>query len=476
MHDNTPGALCALTATQALHAMQTGVLRAEAYAQALLARAQALQHLNAFITLDEQAVLAAARTADLARLAGRPVGLLNGLPIAIKDSINTRNLPTSNGTLALRAHRPSADAPLAARLFAQGAICLGKTNMTELSFGWTSNNGSFGPVRNPHDPRRIPGGSSGGSAAAVAAGIAPLALAADTLGSIRVPAAMCGVYGLRPTHGRYPGEGIFSLTHDKLDQAGPMARSVADLALFDAVQTGQTPTEPLPSLQGVRLGVAAFHDTGLDPAIHQATHEAYRRLEDAGAVLVHADLSTEMQAAFDVAAVLMLHEALPSITRFLAGQGTGLDFDQLFAQIAPPMQDFLRATALPPHRPPEDAWLAMLTKRTQVQTATARHFRDHQLDALVYPAISALPAPIGEESEATIAGRKVSFFEAYGRNTALGPVARLASLVLPVGMSGTGLPMALEFSSPPGHDRELLALGQTLEQAIGMVIAPHLRA
>ena len=221
-----------LSAVTAVAAMRNGDMSAENYARALLDRAETLQELNAFRTLDRDMVLEAARGADKQRAAGAVLGALHGLPIPVKDSVNTKALPTSNGTRALRDFRPKNDAEILERLFAQGALLMGKTNLHELSFGWTSNNMTFGPVRNPYDPTRIPGGSSGGSAAVVAARIAPLAVGEDTHGSIRVPASMCGVAGLRPTYGRYSGKGILSITTNKFDQPGPLARSVADLALL----------------------------------------------------------------------------------------------------------------------------------------------------------------------------------------------------------------------------------------------------
>ena len=151
--------------------------------------------------------------------------------------MDTTTLPTSNGTRALKGFRPKQDAAVLTLLLAQGAIVMGKTNLEELSVGWSSNNGEFGAVRNPYALQHSPGGSSGGSAAVVAARIAPLAVGEDTLGSIRVPASMCGVAGFRPSFGRYPAAGMMALTLDKLDQPAPLARSVIDLVLFDQVVT-----------------------------------------------------------------------------------------------------------------------------------------------------------------------------------------------------------------------------------------------
>lgn len=458
-----------LTATAAVRAMRQGEISSERYAAALLARAEAMRGLNAFLALEPDQVLAGARAADAARAAGRATGLLHGLPIAVKDSVDTAALPTSNGTAARREFRPKTDAALVTRVLGQGAVLFGKTNMTELSFGWDSNNGAFGPVRNPYDRERIPGGSSGGSAAAVAARAVPLAIAADTLGSIRVPATLCGLAGLRPTLGRYPGAGIFALTVDKFDQAGPLARSVADLALFDAAVRGETVESVARPLRGARIGVAPFYMTDLDSEVARVTADALRRLRDAGAVIVEADVPAAMRGAFDVAAAIMLYETLPTLTRF--AQEGGLGFDETLAAIHPDMQAFLKAVALPPNRPPQAGYEAMLAQREEVKAAVARHFAEQDIVALALPPIAAPPPRIGEH-EAEIDGRKVSLFAAFGRNTALSPVAGTPALVLPAGMSRTGLPVGMEFNALPGRDRQLLALGLSLEEVLGPIPPP----
>ena len=230
---NTKSNLSELTAREVVERLRRGDLSAETYARHVLDQCEAHKDLNAFISLDADQVLSAARQADLLRREGRALGRLHGLPVPVKDSINTRNLPTTSGTEALRNFRPKEDAPLITALTGQGALLLAKTNLMEMSLGWTSNNKAFGAVHNPYDRSRIPGGSSGGSAAAVAARLVPLAVGEDTLGSIRVPAALCGVCGLRPSVGRYPSDGVMPIT-PRWDAPGPMARNVGDLILFDA--------------------------------------------------------------------------------------------------------------------------------------------------------------------------------------------------------------------------------------------------
>ena len=250
-----------LSAVDAVAAMKRGEVTAERYASTLLARCKAAEWLNAFITLQPEHVLEAARAADRRRQSGMHLGALYGLPIPVKDSINTKDMPTTGGTRALRSFQPRIDAPLVARLRDAGAIVLGKTNLHEISTGYTSANLTTGAVHNPYDRARSPGGSSGGSAAAVAARLAPLSVAEDTAGSIRVPAAMCGIVGFRPTTGRYPSQGVLPIT-PHFDQVGPHARRVSDVILFDAVVTGDpTPIAPTP-VRGVTLAVVRDYYCG----------------------------------------------------------------------------------------------------------------------------------------------------------------------------------------------------------------------
>jgi mandelamide amidase len=453
--------------------MRSGDLKAEDYAHALLDRAQHLGSLNAFRTLDNEMVLEAARGADKVRAHGDAMGLLHGLPIPVKDSIDSKALPTSNGTRALRDFRPRDDAGVLKSLLAQGGILMGKTNLHELSYGWTSSNAIFGPVRNPYDPRRVAGGSSGGSGAAVAARMAPLAVAEDTLGSIRVPATMCGLAGLRPSFGRYPGDGIMPLTDAKFDQAGPLARCVADLALFDAAVTGERAPLTASALQGVRIGIApASLLSGLDPEVERVTTEAFHRLRAAGVTLVEAELPEVAKAAIGAAMTIISYEAMPAITGFLEAQGAGITFDQLLQQASESIRAALMMYAMPPNRPSRDAYESALLQRQRMREEIRCHFEQHHIVALAFPPIM-IPAPqIGEEAEVTIRGQKVPLHIAMARNVSLATCASMASLVLPAGMTSNGLPVGLEFDALMGNDRALLALGLSLERTLGAIPPP----
>ena len=465
--------LTELGALAAVEAMRDGDIKAEDYARTLLDRAQELASLNAFITLNRDMVLETARAADKARASGAALGRLHGLPIPVKDSVDTKALPTTNGTRALRDFTPKDDAAVLKPLFAEGAILMGKTNMHELSYGWASNNLAFGPVHNPYNRDRVPGGSSGGSGAAVAARVAPLAIAEDTWGSIRVPATMCGLAGLRPSFGRYPDDGIMPLTNNKFDQVGSVARTVADLALFDAVVTGEPRQATATPLNGARIGISPeFFFTGLDPEVERVSNEALQKLAAAGATLVKAEIPEPAKAAVETAVTIIAFETVSSITSFLEQQVRELSFDQMFQEVSANIQDTMKAFAMPPKAPTRDAYEAALVKREKLRAAIRGYFDAQGIVALAFPTILIPPPLIGEEGDVEIRGKKIPFYVAMGRNTALGNTASLACLVLPAGMTSDGLPIGMEFDALSGKDRDLLSLGLSLEKALGAAPSP----
>ncbi len=243
-----------LTAEQVLAAMDAGAISSEQYVRILLRRIERYPALNALVYVDRRAVIAAARAADRERALGETSKPLLGLPIIVKDSFNTANLPTSVGTPALLGFQPASNAAIVETLLEAGAIILAKGNLHELQAGYLTNNPTLGVAYNPYGRGLSPGGSSGGNAAALAARLAPLAIGADTAGSIRVPAALTGTAGFRPTSGRYAQDGIAPLA-PSLDSAGPMARSVRDLALADAVITGEPAELESVDLKDLRIGV-----------------------------------------------------------------------------------------------------------------------------------------------------------------------------------------------------------------------------
>jgi mandelamide amidase len=467
-----------LTAVEAVRAMRQGELTAEAYAGALLDRCARWQHLNAFIALVPSQVLEAARAADRLRASGAPLGTLHGLPIPVKDSVNTKDYPTTAGTNALRAFRPAEDAAAVAQLRAAGAIVLGKTNLHELSFGWTSDNQAFGAVRNPYDPARIPGGSTGGTAAAIAARMAPLGIAEDTQGSIRVPAALCGICGFRPTMGRYSTAGAAPIT-PVFDQVGPHARSVDDLALFDAVLTGDARPLPNAALAGVRLGIPrAQYLDGVDAEVAAVTAAVLERLREAGVVFVEVDLPEVPGLVGRITGPLQLHDVLPSLARYLRESGAPVDLAGLLAQVSPDVLGVLARFSVEgaPEAVPETVYAAARdVHRPALQRLFADCFARHGIAALVFPTTMVPATPIGAAETVMIDGVAVPFMTAIARNIAPGSTAGLPGLVLPGGLTPrTRLPVGIELDGPAGSDRALLALGRAITAVLAPMPAPSL--
>jgi len=464
-----------LSAVQATAHMTRGDITAEQFAEALLEGCRSARALNAFIAFEPDRVLSDARDRDRERRVGAKPGPLFGLPVPVKDSVNTRDYPTTGGTPALKGFRPRADAPVVRAMKAAGAIVLGKTNLHELSYGWTSNNLAFGAVHNPYDPLRIPGGSSGGTAAAIAARLAPLGIAADTEGSIRVPAAFCGIVGFRPTTGRYSTHGCVPIS-PLFDQVGPHARSVADVALFDAVAAQDSRPLAERALRGIRLGVVRdYWFSNLDPEVERITDLSLARLQSAGVELVEAELPG-LQHLIDLTTdQVQNHDVRFALAHYLEEYGAGLTFDELIARASPDIQALFRSDVLPGganfvtepvYAAARDQYLPAL------RTLYQQYFARAQVQAMVFPAIR-VPAPrIGEETTIQIRGRAVPFEDAVARNIAPGSTAGLPGLVLPAGLTSAGLPVALELDAPAGTDRALLALGLSVERALSEMPAP----
>ena len=478
--------LVALTAAEAIRALVGGEVTAESYAQALLRQCQTGGPLNAFITLRAELVLEAARECDLRRRSGARLGRLHGLPISVKDSVNTRQLPTTAGSPALRHFQAAEDAPLVRILLDQGAVVLGKTNMHELSWGYTSNNASYGAVRNPYDPTRIAGGSSGGSAASVAFRMTPLGVAEDTEGSIRVPAALCGTSGFRPSTGRYPNDATAPTT-TVFDQLGPHARSVEDLLLFDtvvtgsAVVTGSGPAAVAPSLRGIRLGIIRHYFwKALDPEVARIAECALDGLRRAGAELIEGELPDLQRLIELTTRQVQFHDFRPTMTDYLHRYHVGLTFEELIARSSPAMRRIGESMMHLGGRnfvPDHEYQQILAVHLPALRTMYRDYFRRSGVSAIVFPACI-LPAPLlqspaqEENLHVQVDGESLPFDVAISRNIAPGSTAGLPGLVLPAGLTRDGLPVALEFDGPAGCDAHLLSLGLALEAELGRLPPP----
>lgn len=463
-----------LSATDAIAAMRQGDMTAEAYATALLDRIDAGRHLNAFISFEPERVLQAARAADTKRASGAALAALHGLPIPVKDSVNTKDYPTTGGTEALKNFFPAEDAELVTRLKMAGAIVLGKTNIHELSFGWTSNNQAFGAVRNPYDTSRIPGGSSGGTAAAIAARMAPLGIAEDTQGSIRVPAALCGIYGFRPSQNRYPNQGVIPIT-PLFDQVGPHTRNVADLALFDHVMTGEPLVDKSTSLQGVRLGVPReYFYSMLDTEVERVTNEALKKLTDAGAILVEVDVPDLGKLISLTTDPIQSYHVKPMLIKYLEEFDTGVTFEELMEQASPDIKAAFDLYVLGgAATPTEEEFIAARDEHLPALRKTLEdYYRDNELAAMVFPATQIAAPPIGHDAETTLNGKIVPFVPVISRNISPGSTGSLPGIIVPADLNNEGLPVCLELDGPTGSDRALLGIGLAIESVLGHLPPP----
>ncbi|ARQ01296.1 indoleacetamide hydrolase [Pseudorhodoplanes sinuspersici] len=477
------GASSPMTAADIVGAIRAKKMSAVDAVQAALARAEQVKHLNALITLNRDGALAAARKVDAAVAAGEKLPVLAGLPIVVKDNINTADMPTSGGTPALQNARPKGNAPSLQKLLDAGAIVIGKTNMHELAFGITSTNlASFaGPVKNPHDESRIPGGSSGGTAAAIAAGIVTCGLGSDTGGSTRIPAALTGTVGLRPSVGnggaqrRYHDDGaVIPISHTR-DTVGPMGRTVADVALLDSVITG-APMPTAVSLRGKRVGIPASFWAGLDSELEAVAKAAREKLAGAGVEFVEADLPGWSELNAKMSFPIALHEPIADIPAYLKASGIeGVTLADIAGKISSPdvkgafgaiMNDAF-GSAYPD---------AINVQRPLLQKLYATYFSDNKLDAMLFPTTIAPAIPIDAEKgsgEMTINGGKpVPAFATMIRNTDPGSNAGIPGLSLFGGMTRGGLPVGLEIDGPLGSDQMLLALGLAIEAVLGTAPLP----
>lgn len=458
-------------------AIRAGSLTAQGHVRKTLRRVTALAGLNAFVTLDEDGALARAVAIDEAVEAGAPIGPLAGALIAVKDNIAVRGLPMTACTPALRAYRPFAHATVWARLEAAGATCLGKTGMHELAFGGTSASPAFGVIANPWSPDVVmtPGGSSGGTGAAVAAGLGDAGLGTDTAGSIRMPASLCGLVGFRPSVGRLPTDGVAPLSRTR-DAVGPMTRSVADAALLDAIMAGETPA-PLQRrpLRGLRL--VAPEDPcwqGLDPATEAACRSALSRLSRAGVTVVRRAIPGLFTLANAAGANILLSEMIGDMRAFLAADGTGVTLDALIEAVALPdvklvwsqarnaetLLGLLAAGAREQHRPVLQAILGDALKAERAE-------------AMVFPTTIRPARPVRETGELEVApGVWAPAGLAYARNLEAGTSAGWCGISLPVGITPDGLPVGLSIEAPPGRDRALLVLAGEMERTLGFDARP----
>jgi mandelamide amidase len=449
------------------------------------------------IMLDEAGAMAAAKQFDADRAAGKSLGPLAGLPIVVKDNINSKGMKTTGGTSSLRNFQPATNAPSLQKLIDAGAIVLGKSNLHEWAFGITSTNFTLGidpiskaatrPCKNPYDTTRVSGGSSGGTAVAVAARFAPAGLGTDTGGSTRIPAAFCGIAGFRPSVGDGPGKGRrypdtandalpISTTRDTL---GPMARTVADLALLDAVISGTT-APSAKTLKGVKIGIPASFWAGLDDSVKTVALAAKQKLADAGVVFVDADLTGIMALNDSMSFPIALHEPVAAIPAYLlANKAPVSSVKEVSDQLASPDVQGAFGAILGDVFGGAYADV-MATKRPALQKLYKDYFATVGVEAVMFPT-TILAAPKIDAAKGsstvtyTVSGAEQSGKDTFGtciRNTDPCTNAGIPSVSIPAGMTAGGLPVGMQIDGPLGSDANLLSIGMGIEGVWGSLKAP----
>ena len=422
--------------------------------EAFLSRIEHLQpRLNAFTQILSDIALDQARSIDEAVRAGRPVGPLAGVPVAVKDIVDVAGTATTAASHPSFHRQAAADAPLVGRLRAAGAILIGKTNLHEFAYGVTNINPHYGPARNPWDRTRIPGGSSGGSAAAVAAGLCVGAVGTDTGGSIRIPASLCGVTGIKPTYGLVPTGGIVPLSWS-LDHAGPLARTVRDVALFLAVMAGRGEgrAEGIGSeekLSGLRVGVPrAFFWERVDAEVESLAAAAVEALRDLGAVVRDVEVPSASYAG-DVAGVVMSVEATAfhelHLRTHLEDYGEDLRTRLLRGL-------FLSGTD----------YVTGLKARAFLRQEFLKAFA--ACDVLAMPTTQ-VPASLIDEEPESSAGTSLAMSVQLTRFTSPFNVTGLPALSVPCGFTKRGLPAGLQIVGRPHDEAVVLRVGTAYEDA-----------
>ena len=463
-----------LTLVNALERMQAGEFSAVEYVQAMLERNGEMAHLNALVCLDEQSVLATAAQRDRQRQDNGNPALL-GAPLLLKDNINTAYLPTSGCTPALKGHYPPGNAPVVGSLLDAGAVIFGKANMHELAFGITNNNPTFGPARNPYNPDLIPGGSSGGTAAAIGAGTLPSGLGTDTGGSTRIPAALCGICGFRPTIGRYPTSGVIPISATR-DTPGPMARAVEDLQLLDRIMAADTGPDETVDLADVRLGVPrAYYYENLETGMENVIESTLDLLGASCKALVEVDLERVAELNDSVGFPVVLYEARRDMMEYLAGSAPGVSIEDVLAQIASPDVKEVYSAVVSGAAVTETVYKdAISVHRPEMQALFSDYFADNNLDALVIPTVPMTAPPIGHDVTVELNGQRLPTMPTIIRNTDPSSNAGIPSLSVAVGLAANGLPVGVCLEGPAGTDRRLLAIGKALQDEVGLLPRPAL--
>lgn len=466
----------------------SGATTAIDVARAYLARAEKLNpRLSCFLYVDHEGALAAAAQVDRAREAGEVLGPLAGVPVAVKDNLCTRGVRTTCASKILGDYIPPYDAHVVEALRASGAVIVGKTNLDEFAMGSSNENSAFGIVHNPWSLDRAPGGSSGGSACATAAGLAPLALGSDTGGSVRQPGAFCGITAIKPTYGRVSRYGLIAFA-SSLDQVGPMARSVREASLLLEVVAGHDDRDATSTnrelgayhaacsvgVKGLRVGVVRNQLDGLqDSEVRGAVEAALQDLEKQGATLVDVALP-HAKHAVSVYYLIAPAEASSNLARFdgirYGLRVSGKDLADTYAEtrgqgFGPEVR---RRIMLGTYALSAGYYDAFYLRAQRVRTLIRRDYDAafESCDVLCTPTTPTPAFALGEKTSDPLEMYLADIF------TLPPSLAGLPALSTPCGLSSDGLPIGLQIVAPPFDEERLCSAAQVVEDACGLVTSP----
>ena len=474
--------LFTLSLTAARSAVVQGRISASALAEKHFEQIASVDPgIHSYLALSRERALAQAERVDAAAKAGEPLGPLAGVPIAIKDVLAMRGAPATAGSRILENYLPPYDATAVAKLEAAGAVLLGKLNCDEFAMGSSNENSAYGPVQNPRAPGRVPGGSSGGSAASVAAGLCVASLGTDTGGSIRQPAAFCGVVGVLPTYGRVSRYGLIAFA-SSLDRVGPFTRSVADAATMLEVLAGPDPmdatasAEPVPNygdglrqdVSGLRIGVPEeYLGEGLDPEIRVAVEQSLDALRAAGCTIESISLP-HTRYAVPTYYVIATAEASSNLSRF-DGVRYGLrapESNTLAAMFRNSRDqgfgpEVKRRILLGTYVLSAGYYDAYYRKAQQVRTLLARDFLQafSKVDAIVCPVTPTPPFKLGEKTDDPV---QMYLEDIYSVAASL---AGICGMSVPAGSTAAGLPIGVQVLGPHFGEAVMLRVGAAIESA-----------
>ncbi len=454
-------------AAELVRRLDERTMSATEFAVEVIKQEEKYSELNAISSFDPDLLMVNAQRADKARQDGT-AGSLCGVPLVVKDNINTVAFPTTGGTGALQGHTPETNAGVITAIEAQGAIVAAKSGMHELAFGVTSNNAVTGAIRNPHDTSKIPGGSSGGSAAAIAAGIFPSGLGTDTGASVRQPAALCGIVGFRPTTGRYAGDGIVPISHTR-DTVGPLGKRVEDISLLDDVLSGELKNVQKADIKQVVLGISEdvlFEN--LEPEVEAAVQAQLKALEAAGAKLVDVNISDVWSHNEAFSFPVVFYEVMRGLPAYLKEHAPQISFANFVEQIGSPDVAGAIQSQLGDDAMPEEAYrAAMDIHRPAMRSIYADAFKTHGLTAMAFPTTPLRATDIGQDETVELNGEQVPTFPTFIRNTDLGSNLGVPGISLPC-QNVSGLPVGIEFDGFLGGDKSLIELALAVEDVLAL--------